>query len=50
MKIDNIIIEDKKTGFYFIFIRQFPGICAQAKTIKEASKKINTYWQKFIKM
>lgn len=48
MKIDGIIIKDEVTNTYFTFIRQFPGICAQGGTVKEAEDKINIYFQKFI--
>lgn len=48
MKIDGVMIEDKDKGTFFAFIRQFPGICAQGKTVEEAHEKVNAYFKKFI--
>lgn len=48
MKIDGVIIEDSKTGQFFTFIRQFPGICAQGDSVESATIKVNQYFQKYI--
>ncbi|MBS1505500.1 MAG: type II toxin-antitoxin system HicB family antitoxin [Bacteroidetes bacterium] len=48
MKIDGVIIKDATTGKFFGFVRQFPGVCAQANTVNEVSEKINAYFQIFV--
>jgi predicted RNase H-like HicB family nuclease len=48
MKIDGVIIKDKETGQFFGFVRQFPGICAQADTVEETDRKVNVYYKAFI--
>jgi predicted RNase H-like HicB family nuclease len=48
MQIKGVIIKDKAASTYFGFIKEFPGICAQANTPEEVSIKINVYYQKFI--
>jgi len=49
MKIQPVIVKDVKSKVYFVFIKQFPGICTQANTIEEAEIKINKYWQEYIR-
>ena len=48
MKIEGVMIRDKEKGFFFAFVRQFPGVCAQGRTFEEADRKVNTYYQAFI--
>jgi predicted RNase H-like HicB family nuclease len=48
MKINGIIIKDAKENVFFAYVKQFPGICAQAGSIEEAQKKINEYFKAFI--
>lgn len=48
MKISGVIIRDEQKGKYFAFVEQFPGICAQGNTAKEATTKMNAYFQRFI--
>lgn len=48
MKINGVVIEDEAAGKFFVFIEQFPGICAQADSFEEADTKVNTYYQAFI--
>ena len=52
MKITGIIIEieieDKDKNMFFGFIKQFPAICAQAKTAEEVKEQVNKYFQNFI--
>ena len=45
---DAIMIKDKKSGKFFAFVSQFPGICAQGDSFEEASSKVNTYYKTFI--
>ncbi len=43
-----IMIKDKKTGKYFGFVRQFPGICAQGDTPQEMHVKVHKFFKSFI--
>lgn len=42
------MIEDNEKGVFFAFVRQFPGICAQGNTPKEAHDKVNAYFKAYI--
>ena len=48
MDIQGIIINDRHKSKYFAFVKQFPGICAQADTADEAINKMNVYFKSFI--
>lgn len=48
MKINGVVIRDTKKDKFFAFVEQFPGICAQGNTAKEATDKMNAYFQMFI--
>lgn len=48
MKIKGVVIKDEETGKFTAFIRQFPGICAQADSTKEAEVKLQAYYKAFI--
>lgn len=48
MNISGIMINDEKKGVFFAYIKQFPGICAQAETAEEANRKVNHYFKKYI--
>ncbi|HEX8037528.1 MAG TPA: type II toxin-antitoxin system HicB family antitoxin [Chryseosolibacter sp.] len=48
MKIDSVVIKDKKTGTFFMYVRQFPGICAQGENIQEAQNKVNSYFKAYV--
>lgn len=48
MRIEPVIIEDQDKSVFFVFIRQFPAVCAQGQTMEEAAQKVNTYWKKFV--
>lgn len=48
MNIEGVIIKDVNANKYFAFIRQFPGVCAQADTKKEVSFKIEKSFKAFI--
>lgn len=48
MKIDAVIINDTKAKKYFAFIRQFPGVCAQADSIAEIKIKMEKHFHAFV--
>lgn len=47
MKIEAVVINDEKAKKYFAFIRQFPGVCAQADSIAEIKIKMEKHFQAF---
>ena len=47
MKITSVVILDEGKGIFFAYVKQFPGICAQAKSIEEVRKKLNQYFKSF---
>jgi predicted RNase H-like HicB family nuclease len=47
MKVPGIIIEDKKSGFFFGFIVDTPKVCAQGNTQQEVEAKMDKYWKSY---
>lgn len=48
MKIEAVMINDKKAKKHFAFVKQFPAVCAQGDSIGEVQSKIKTNYISFI--
>lgn len=48
--IETVTIHEKNTGKYFVFVRKFPGICAQGDSFEEAKKKVQEYYYQFLEV
>ena len=48
MKLSGIIIENKETGYFTGFIKEYRGVVAQAKSIEELKKKLYKTWENFL--
>ena len=48
MKIEGVIINDKSGNKYFAFVKQFPGVCAQANSIADVQIKLDAHFASFI--
>jgi len=49
MKIEAITIHDKEKDVYFSFIKQFPAVCSQAKTVEESMQNVKKYFSPYLK-
>ena len=47
MKLMGIITDDKKTGYFTAFVKQYPKVLAQARTIDEVKLKLDKAWDNF---
>ena len=47
MKIKKICIYDQTCQKYFMFIKDFPAVCAQGDTKEEANNKIIDHFNKY---
>ncbi len=45
---ERIMIRNSKTGKFFGFITQFPGICAEGESKAEVRERIERYWREFV--
>lgn len=43
MKVVPVIIKDTSSGTYTGFVKQFPGVCAQADSIDNLIAKLDSY-------
>lgn len=50
MTVDAIVVHDIKNEVFMSFVKQFPGVCAQGKTIDEVKEKLNRNWKSFVQM
>jgi predicted RNase H-like HicB family nuclease len=48
MQFTPVIIKDVKKDVHFVYFKDFPGICAQGKTLNEAVEKSFSYLEKYI--
>lgn len=43
MKLDGVIIKNTKTNTFTGFVKQYPGVCAQSKSIGDLKSKLDDY-------
>ena len=48
MKIDIVQIKDTSSNKYFVFMKQFTGVCAQGDSKEEANSKVKSYFKAYI--
>ena len=51
MKVDAVIIKDKKSGLYTGFVKKYPGVCSQADNVDTLLDNLNKYlkhWFKYV--
>ena len=48
MKINGVVIRDESKNVYFSYIKQFPGICAQADSFDAVTKKIERHFKVYM--
>lgn len=47
-KLTGIIVKNEDSGFYVAFIKEQPGLSAQAKTVEEVKSKLTKAWINFL--
>lgn len=48
MKLEGITVYDQEAGVFFSYVKQFPAICAQGKTLNETHHKLSSYFGSYI--
>lgn len=43
MKIDAVVIKDKKTGLFTGFIKKYPGVCSQSDNLDTLRSNLEKY-------